>query len=182
MTSAIFTRKEIVTAYCYLREAERSIHRALNPACRWSDFVGYYQPSKLAALQHFAGRFQPALPIADHAFPSQQDACRVREPGLLSILYGICFGRWQQAWRLADDEIAYLGAVFGAIVHLLKAATKPGADILISARMATYDAERILESRCQGLSELQRAMRVAHFDQSPSLATVTVSDILRDVA
>src|SRR5262245_54286005 len=128
MSFQYFTRKEIVTVFCYLREAERSIHRALNPACRWSDFVDYYQPAKVAALRHFAERFQPALATVDKGFPSAEQARRLRGPGWLSILKNVCFGHWQRTWCFSEDEIAYLGSIFVAILHLLIAELKPSAD------------------------------------------------------
>ena len=182
MSNQVVKRKEIVEAFCYLREAERSIHRALNPACRWSDFVAYYDAEKRAGLRHFAERFQPALRVAELGFPSQEDARRVAQPRWWSILFGACFGRWEKSWRFSADEIAYIGAVFGAIIQLLTVTIKPSAEELVEARMATCGAVCIIRDRCYGLAELQRAFDVVHFDQSPNLPLLPIADILRDVA
>jgi hypothetical protein len=182
MPAIVLTRKEIVEAYCYLREAERSLHRALNPACPWRDLLAYYVPSKVNAVQRLAALFPLRLPGHRSGFPTATEVQRLPPPGILRRFFGICFGPMQRNWRFRVEEIAYLGTVFDALVRFLLSRDRPGSDELISARMALCDAQTFIRRRCPGLAELKQAEKTAHFDQSPDLANLPVADILRDVA
>src|SRR5262245_46577081 len=114
MPAIVLTRKEIVEAYCYLREAERSLHRALNPACPWRDLQAYYVLSKVSAVQRLAALLPLRLPGHRCGFPTATEVKRLPRPGVLRQFFGMCLGPMRHSWRFREEEIAYLGTVFDA--------------------------------------------------------------------
>ena len=184
MKAVIPTRKEVVEACCYLNEAERSLHHVLNPACRWHDFLAYYTPDKVAALKRFVDVFQPQAAKTDNVFPVVAELARwYRPPGVFRHFLGACVGRFRSRWRVLPEEAAFIGAVFAALVRILAEGEKPHADRLIAARMATCSAHQIIEVRCSGLHELKTVrQRIGWFNRLPHQPTLTVAEILRDVA
>ena len=176
-------RKQVVEACCYLNEAERSLHHVLNPACHWADFVAYYVPEKVAALKQLARTFQPGAPAIQRDFPTVEELLEwYRAPGILHSIFGFCIGPFQSCWRIPADEASFVASVFDAMMQLLSVRDKPDDHRLIAARMTTLAAHRIIEERCLGLRELNNVRKVGWFNQLPHQPTLTVTDILRDVA
>jgi len=68
------------------------------------------------------------------------------------------------------------------MVQCLSRRDKPTDDQLIVSRRSAFGAHQLIAARCPGLRELAKARNIGWFNQMPYQPTLTVSEILRDVA
>src|SRR5262249_31818184 len=149
---------EVLKLFCFCREAERSIHRALSDP--WHDFLAYYTAARrmditqtVEAANQLLGRFpacsQPPSPTEIHKRPSGSYMVR--------NCLGRWLARWQTSWAFAAAEVCFFAVTLSALLRLLNEPQKPENDRLIELRMAFCDCEWIIESHCCGLPELDLA-------------------------
>jgi hypothetical protein len=83
-------RKTIVQLYCLFSEAERSVHRLLDPSARWPEFQQYYGPGKMAALGRTLELLTSRLsqPLAELPQQEREQVVNgLQPPGLFRILF-----------------------------------------------------------------------------------------------
>jgi hypothetical protein len=177
------SRDEVLKLYCYCREAERSIHRALCDP--WTEFTAYYEPSKRVLMSQAIDSLNVLLEQAEPCPTASSRAeleKRIRRPSLLRL----CLGRWltylESGWSFASQEACFIGATLGSLLRLLNAPQKPENSHLIDLRMNFCTCQRIIEHRCHGLPGLQLAARIDHFNKTEWLPRVSLADVLRKSA
>jgi hypothetical protein len=180
--SVALDRKTVVEVYCCCRQAERSLHRACDPANPWSSLQGYYDVHKQDGLRRLQAKLKDRLPAAQGAAQVIARNQLHAAPSLWRTLCGSVLARWQTAWRFSEQEIQFIAAALGNVLDLLAKTEVPEGEILQSRRRDLVDCQGIIEVRCVGLPELKRAQGIAHFDQRPDSATVEISDLVSDAA
>jgi hypothetical protein len=172
-------KNTVLRLYCFLREAERSVHRAISDP--WPEFKDYYRPSKIAAVQHLAETLREALgsdfPIQDQ-MSREQAGKSISPPGIFRYYLGHLIATRKRDWTFPASAVAFMAGTLSRLVTLLEAAQKPNPDVLISLRMDCCASEWIIENRCHGLPELNRAKRIDHFHRTDWLPYVTLGDIV----
>jgi hypothetical protein len=174
-------RKTIVALYCYCRQAERSLHRACDPANQWSRFVLFYDVTKRAALRRLLSSARNRLPPELRTLPASS-ATPVISTSVWRLVSGHLLARWKRVWLFHDDEIRFIVAGISDLLALLDAPTPPAMDTLIARRRQLLDCETIIEARCPGLAELRGARNITYFDQVPGGARIDVSELVPDAA
>ncbi len=177
-------RITILKIYCYCRQAERSVHRVLNPAACWSDFQAYYG-EKCVPIDHLRQFLQTFLSEEkDHDLPLSREVFEKdsRLPGICQIILGKLLARWKSVWRFSPSEIAFIVATLRKFLLFCRSPSKPIAAELINLRMDFSSIEMVLEWRCYGLKEFQKACHIAHFDQGNEHPGVRIQDILAEAA
>jgi hypothetical protein len=173
-------KKLVLRLFCYCREAERSVHRALtNP---WPAFRAYYSPAKVRAIKEAVARVTrqlgssaecPTLPSRD------QLAVRPDWAIFARVLFGRWLSRWETAWPFPRAEACYLAGTLTFLLRLLDDCDKPDSKVLIDLRMTLYDCQRIIEGRCYGVPGLKLANDIEHFDQTEWVKHVSLADVLK---
>jgi hypothetical protein len=172
-------KSTVLKLFCFLREAERSVHRAITDP--WPEFRDYYRPAKIAALQRLAATLGEAL---GSDFPAQglisreQAGKSISSPGIFRYYLGHLIATRKSAWTFPVPAVAFMAVTLNRLVTLVEATQKPDPSVLISLRMDCCASEWMIESRCHGLPELRRARRIDHFHRTEWLPYVTLSDIL----
>jgi hypothetical protein len=176
-------KESVVRLFCYCREAERSVHRALGDP--WPEFQAYYGAEKVAPIRCLVGKLREAL--GDRNL-SPLSSGRERPLGIgpgrffLRYWFGRWLVRWEKCWSFSGRDICFIVTTLEALFRLFGTASKPHADALVALRMAFYDCERVIEGRCYGLREIERASRIDHFHSSPGFPWVQLPEILKDCA
>jgi hypothetical protein len=177
-------RKTIVELHCGICEAERSLHRVLDPSAAWLDFQQYFSAKKTESLRQLTSRLSPHVPIVQSEMPALRDELLVTLPpgGLLRVLCARLSAVWKSSWTFAPRELRFMAIAWQSFFCCLALREKPGADRLISLRKDFRLAGFILETRCLGVREINHGGSVAHFRQSEGLKTVSLDDLLNDAA
>jgi hypothetical protein len=176
-------KESVLRLYCYCREAERSLHRALTAP--WAGFRAYYGTDKAGAIRSFREQLARKCPGACRSSPLP-DVGGV--PGMpvwrlfVRYWFGRWLARWEKQWSFPEDELCITLAGLDALLGLLDAPARPDADVLIGLRMHFYNCQRFIGHRCLGLPDIEKAARIDHFDSSPTYAGLQLSDILKDCA
>lgn len=172
-------KSTVLKLFCFLREAERSVHRAITDP--WPEFRDYYRPAKVAALRRLAAALGEAL---GSDIPTQEQMSReqagesVSPPGIFRYYLGHLIAARKKAWPFPVPAVVFMATTLNRLVALLEATQKPDPGVLISLRMDCCAGEWMIESRCHGLPELRRARQVDHFNRAEWLPYVTLNDIL----
>ena len=173
-------KEVVVSLYCYCREAERSVHRAIGDP--WPEFQRYYSPEKTAAICKL---IEEISEVAGTPMPCPSPAAREAEFGIgpwrffLRYWFGRWLARWESAWSFPQREVCYFLGRLEGLLRLLITPAKPDTQSLIALRMAFYQCEWIIGRRCYGLPELELADRIDHFNKTEWLPRVTLDDVLR---
>jgi hypothetical protein len=176
-------KESVVRLYCYCREAERSVHRALSDP--WPEFRAYYGPAKTVPIHGLLENLATAV-RAGGSCPDVSE----REEGFgiarwrffLRYWFGRWLVRWEEGWFFPRREVCYMLGRLEALFRLLDAPTKPDAATLIALRKAFCECERIIEGRCYGLCEIEFARGIDHFNKTAWLPHVTLTDVLKKSA
>src|SRR5579883_2741093 len=126
-------KNTVLKLFCFLREAERSVHRAISDP--WPEFRDYYRPSKIAALQCLVATLREAL---GSDFPTQAQMSReqagksISPPGILRYYLGHLIATRKGAWTFPALAVAFMAATLNRLITLLEAVQKPDPDVLIS--------------------------------------------------
>jgi hypothetical protein len=175
----ILNKETILCLYCCCREAERSVHRALD--AKWEDFQNYYSGAKTTCIiEVIKGLFKLVSPGHITPFlPNREEACAtVSEPGIIRYYLGKWIARRKRSWSFPTPQIHFLALTLNTLMTLLTTRCKPTSTQLISLRMDLCACEYIIECRCHGLGEIERARRMDHFHRTEWLPYVTLADIL----
>jgi hypothetical protein len=178
-------RKVIVQFYCLFSEAERSLHRLLDPAAPWSEFQQYYSCQKRESLRRALGFLTRRIPcsVEDFPGPSKEEMNKtVCPPGLLRVLCGRWLARWKTSWTFSIPEIHWLALTGQTFLDCLEKMDKPNTDLLISLRQDFYLCQTILAYRCIGMREIEQSKPIGHFRQTEWLKTIPVADFFDEAA
>jgi hypothetical protein len=172
----------IVKLYCYIRQAERSVHRALaNLPSGWPRFQEYYAGAREEAIRslihELSSRLSPLVAEVPPPWRLVVDA-NLPMPGMFRILLGKWLTRWRRSWLFAKDEIQFFAWTLQTLLDVRALPTKPMADVLILLRMDCCSCGGFIDLRCWGLEELQRAKRIEHFDRTEWYPHLQLSEIL----
>jgi hypothetical protein len=176
-------KESVVKLYCYCREAERSVHRALSDP--WPDFLAYYGADKTdpirQLIQGLAGAARKAGPC-----PDPPPNVGVLDMSVWRMFVRFCFGRWlvrwETGWSFPEREICYILGRLEALFRLLASPTRPEPQVLIALRMAFCECEHIIAQRCYGLRGIEIAQGIDHFNKTAWLPQVTLADVLKKSA
>jgi hypothetical protein len=176
-------RESVLKLFCYCREAERSVHHALDAP--WPDFQAYYAPDKTEAIESLIGQLSVGLtPGGTGLVPAESSEGHGMAPWRFFFRYW--FGRliapWERSWTFPERDVRHILATLTSLLRLLDVPARPDAHALIALRMAFYDCQRIIEGRCYGLRELEQARRIDHFHRTREQPVVQLADILRECA
>lgn len=174
---ATLDRKTIVRIYCYCRQAERSLHRACDPANAWSGLQAFYDDRKRDAVRRLLTSLSDRLPPG-----SAPASAELVAPSLWRNLSGLLFARWKRRWRFRDHEVRLVSSGLDQLLSVLDAPVRPDLDTLIRQRRQLVDCQAVIEARCPGLAELHEARNVAYFDQNPGSKAIEVSELVPDAA
>jgi hypothetical protein len=151
-------RRDVVTLYRCLREADRSLHFLMNPARSWEEFLAYYHPHKRERLGQFSDQLLPSRG------PTGDQPPRPRF-GSWRFWLGKCFTQHGHNWAFPAEELAWIVQQGRAFLELLTHPSKPGGEELIARRERLRDAQILIEARCCGMDELKKAEATTHFDE-----------------
>jgi hypothetical protein len=172
----------LVRLYCYIRQAERSVHRALaNLPGGWPRFQEYYAGAREAALRSLIHELNSRLPHVVRQAPPPWRlvvGANMPFPGMFRVLLGKWLTRWQRSWLFAQEEVQFIAWTLQTLLDVLALPTKPMADLLILLRMDCCSCGGFIDLRCWGLAELRRAKRIEHFDRTEWYPHLQLSDIL----
>jgi hypothetical protein len=172
--------KELVLkVYCLCREAERSVHRALD--ANWSDFQEYYKDTKTRQIRLVVESLYDLLgPAYAHLDPPPDEDLErfISPPGIFRFYFGKWLASRKRWWFFPHQSILFLAYHLDSLVSLLSVQEKPDSAHLITLRRAFGACEYIIECRCHGLEELDLAKMMEHFRQTEWLPTVKLADIL----
>jgi len=176
-------REAVVKLFCYCREAERSVHRALSDP--WPDFRAYYGPEKTEPIR----RLIESLAGAVQGQGNCPDPAAHRRPFGMSIWrlflrywFGRWLVRWEKTWSFPERESYYILGRLEELLRLLACPLKPEAHSLIALRMALCECEGLIEHRCYGLREIQVAHGIDHFNKTVWLPRLSLADVLKKSA
>ncbi|MCI0378274.1 MAG: hypothetical protein L0215_11760 [Gemmataceae bacterium] len=174
-------KKQLLTVYCYLREAERSLHFLMNPARSWDEFLAYYDDDKIRAIRQLSDRLLDNFPetVLNGKIAAPPSTPK---PGFFRVVFGPWLNNWKKSWNLPVESVVFPGRCLSALVALLEKGAKPSAESLFQLRLAFSDAERRLEFACYGLKELDVAQHIAHFDQPDTQSALSIPQFLQKVA
>jgi hypothetical protein len=178
-------RKEIVQLFRLFSEAERSVHRLLDPSAPWPEFQHYYSMRKRASLRralelltkHLYHPFQEISPDQ-----KEQMVKALQPPGLFRILFRSWLARWKSLWHFSIPEVHCMAWTVHTVLDCLENPNKPGSDFLISLRKDFFACATILEYRCFSMREIVQSPPIAHFRQSAWVKTVPVEDFFDEAA
>jgi len=174
-------RTTLVKSCCYCRQAARSLHRG--HADSWDGLRAYYDAARSRAVAELIEELSAMLPASmRNQPPPDRSAIGQRLPklGLLEYLFGAWLSRRKTRWKVPSLEIHYIATRLSAFLQVLERTSKPDADLLIGLRMDLTSCEFILERRGYGLPEIQRAVPVEHFDQTETVPSVSIAEILHE--
>ncbi len=156
----------LLRLYCYLQQAERSVHR---PLCNhWSDFQQYYKPARAAAIESLLARLDQLIPQRRSSPPPDKAEVfrNVPEPGMFRVFFGRWLTRGKTSFPFTAEEIAFIALTLETLLHFLDQTEKPAMDTLVTLRMDFCQAGGNIDWRCYGLEELRRASFIEHFDRT----------------
>jgi hypothetical protein len=179
MQSIQIDKDTVLRAYCLYGEAHRSVHRSLD--AQWVDFQDYYRGEKTAALTRLVGRLSelagpgdvPARPIT-----RVEAGESVSSPGFFRYYFGTWIARRKSSWSFPEVSVRFMTSTLMTLLAWLELPTKPDLDGLIALRMDFCNCLGIIDARCHGLPELERARLMEHFHQTEWLPTVTMAQVL----
>jgi hypothetical protein len=177
--SVTLDKDTVLRAFCYCREAERSVHRALG--ANWAEFGEYYAPSKRAdissLIDHLGNLAGPRF--NNDVQPTADEVGRhVREPGIVRYFLGPWIAGWKHSWKFPEAAVHFIGSRLATLLSLLDHPIKPRPEVLIALRVDLSRCGCIIECRCHGLAELKRASFIDHFHRTDWLRFVTLEEIL----
>jgi hypothetical protein len=182
MSRRIQLPKELVIrCFALCRQAERSLDHALGAP--WLEFVAYYSPPRLGALEDLVARLEDRLPqpASPGVLPSSDELFRGRT---WQMLFHLLLGRWVQARKTAfgyrEPVVRFILAQVRTLLAYLASKERPDQQELIALRMAMFDCQRLLETPCPWLPELRSASRVEHFLYPEHLVPVTLEELLKE--
>jgi hypothetical protein len=169
----------ILRAYCFTVQGERSIAFALGAP--WAELREYYYGEKIVGLRLLVDDFMEILTFRGVQFPAlgrNEVSPFWNTPGLWKCLFGKWVSRWKNHWSFPAEMLAFMAMALQSLARFLDSEARPGQEELISLRMDLCTSRSAIESRCFGLSEIQRARRIEHFWQADWITPVTLEDIL----
>jgi hypothetical protein len=183
MNATIQLRKALVLkAYCYSCQGYRSIHRALQQGY-WSAFQAYYDQNRRNDLEGLVRELDDHTPPPDRDRipPNAAELARITPaPGLFRFLFARWLGRRKRSWPFTVQEIRYLSSTLGRLRSVLEDSRTPPSSSLIALRNELCNCSGIVEMRCYGLAELDRARDIEHFDQTERVAHLQLTEILSE--
>ncbi len=181
MTRPIRLPKELVIrCFALCRQAERSVDRAL--FAPWDEFVAYYGPDRVSALEAVVARLTDTLlqPGVAQAPPRFEEVY----PRELRLVFGFLLSKLpifrKSTFGFREPEIRFVLARLQALLNVLASKERPAQDELIALRMAMYDCQRLLEWRCPWMPELNKALRIEHLFFPEHLVPVTMAELLQE--
>lgn len=174
-------RRLIVRCYALCREAERSVDRALVSAS-WSDLVAYYH-EKIETIEQTREQLASMMPesATAQAPPDQEEVFRNHRPW---ALFRAVLGKWVAArsewWAFPCPEVQFLVSKLHSLTDLLRERDRPAQGALIRLRMDLFDCQRVIDRRCQGLPELEKAARIEHFLHPEHCIPVKFEDLIAE--
>ena len=106
----------------------------------------------------------------------------VSVPGFFRYYFGKWIAQRRTSWSFPAPQVRFLARVLHSLMQLLDEKHRPEADRLISLRMDFSVCQGIIECRCHGLRELERAKWMEHFQQTEWLPTVKLEEVLGEPA
>lgn len=174
------TRPFIVQLYCYLLQSERSV--ACGLGAEWTELRAYFQGDRIRGLEKtLEGLSQLAIPhpVQNMATAREEVANLARESNFLNYIES-WFVHWRQNWSFAPEFISFTEITLRDWIEILMCSLKPNLEHLIQIRMDLCFCRSLIESRCQGLREIQRAKRLEHFWQAPWILPVRFKELVHD--
>jgi hypothetical protein len=172
-------RESAVKLFCFCREAERSVHRALTAP--WSHFQDYYNQDRLAPIRDLIDRVGGSVRAGGECPDlSSPEGGYGLGPGRMFIRYffGRWLVRWETSWSFPGREICFILGRLRDLLEMLGSPSKPDHSTLIALRMALCECERIIKGRCYGLWEIELALGIDHFNKTEWLPRISLSDVL----
>ena len=174
-------KETVVRLFCYSCEGYRSVHRALQEGY-WSAFQAYYTAEKRGALQALVQQLGDLTPEAlrDVPPPTLDELSRITPSvGLFRVLLGRWLNKRKQSWSFAVPEIRFLTSTLQRLLDFLKRPLAPSPEELFSLQIQLCNCSGIFEMHGYGLAAIARARRIEHFDHTPWVPHVKLSDIVR---
>jgi hypothetical protein len=178
------SKEQILELFCYCCQAMRSVHRA-HATESWSDFQHYYAGDRIEGVRGLIdglGKLAPSSRNGGVRLSRQEVGLAVPVPGVFRYLFGRWFTRWQRAWLFAEREIRFITATLQSLLELLALPDKPPAEVLIALRQDLGSCSGIIDMRCYGLEELDRARYIEHFDRTEWVRHYKLEEILPETA
>jgi hypothetical protein len=179
----------VVRTYCCCREAERSLDAALPLWLPWEEFTAYYAGERAAALRTLLVRLGGSLPLGLAAAPSPswEEVIRyLAPPGPVAELFDELIGKRirgrQRAFGFLPQEVQYIIGRLAALADLLVKKERPQQQDLIAMRMDLFACQRLIDCRCHGLAELDKAQRLSHFGEPGHEPRLRVEDLVERLA
>jgi len=172
-------RAFLLRLYCYTHQAYRSVAFALG--ADWSEFLEFYRGERLEELNRLVAdgyRLIDRLGLSRKSVPKAEVARTIRPLGIVRYFLGPYLASWKSHWQFSGEEFTFMVATLVALVSVLETGTRPSQEALISLRMDLCFCESVIQERCHGLAEINRASRLEHFWQAPSITPVRMADIL----
>jgi hypothetical protein len=175
-------RRTIVELFATISEAERSVHRVLDPAASWASFQQYYSLQKRERICGVVDSLRKQNPPGLEHLAHRMKEATNRQPSLLRVLLGRWSAPWKSSWPFSPMEVQFMVATWQSFLCCLESAPKPGSDYLIGLRRDFCACRYLIEFRCVGMKEIKRNRPVAHFHQTEWLNTVQVEGFPKDAA
>jgi hypothetical protein len=171
-----FSKNTSLTLFCFLRQAERSVHYALSCPSQWSQFVAYYDKSKQTQISEVIGMLKDAGAVQDN-IPSRQ---ALAQSGLLSMVRctaGLLCNPLKRSWAFSVREISFFSVTLEHLLRILHNADLPKKEELIELRLDCFVCNSVIARKLIGVREIKKASSVEHFNQSEYVTGFTFQEI-----
>src|SRR5438105_2285463 len=118
----LLDRKTIVQLFRGFSQAERSIHRALDPAAAWLDLQTYYSGEKTESVLRLVGqvaaiahRSRPDLPLAT----KDELIASIPPAKLARVLFARFSARWRSSWPFLPLEVRFMATTWQSLLDCL---------------------------------------------------------------
>lgn len=171
-------RREILLAYCLLRQGERSMAHVLHS--RWSGVRQFYTPTRRSQILQCAvslimrSRLPPDTDVAEVRSQLESRRRRVWTPfDYASAL----LSRWTRTYLIDSRDLFYWGYTLRTLDEMLTQ-TEPDREAVARLRHDLWFCEFRIERRCWLLPGLKDASRVENYLQPPSLKHIEIDLLL----
>jgi hypothetical protein len=174
--STRLSKNTILALFCYCRQAERSVHHAASCSSQWLNFVAYYDEEKRHAIARLIETLRQAG-AAHNPNVDPQSFSQSIFSALICQTLGRVINKIRASWSFSTMELSFIYSALRQLLNIIEGAKPQAFQELIDLRMDLYACQEILGWKLIGMSELRKAEKIAHFNQSDYLEHVSLQEM-----
>jgi hypothetical protein len=170
------SKNTILMLFCSFRQAERSVHNAQSFPKQWAEFVAYYDIARRTQIAELIGVLKAAGATQDETLDLSVKA----QSALFSIVRcaanALC-NQFKSHWSFSVQELSFFCRTLERLIGALQK-DFPDQENLISIRLACFQCRHLIARRLIGLSIIQKAGSIEHFNQSQYVAHYEIDEFM----